>query len=106
MTNITKLALFQESANAASAAVTATSARIALNRTNSSTACGALVSVVGTDPVFIKWLTSDAGTAATTDRCFIGNSQQVVNLPAGITHAAVISTGTASTVYIQEGNGA
>lgn len=106
MTNIVQLAQFQESAAAVSVAVTAASQRTALTRVSSDTRCNLLVSIVGADPVAIKLLSADSGSATMADRLFIGNSQQVIPLPAGITHAALISTGTASTAYLQEGNGA
>lgn len=106
MTNITRVALFGQSNNTVSQAVTATSARFSLARVSSEVAEALLVTVVGADPVFLRLLTSDAGSAVTTDRIFLGNSQSVINLPAGVTHAAVISTGTSSTLYVAAGNGA
>lgn len=106
MAQISKIALFDQSNDTVSQAVTATSARKSLGRVSSSIAETLLVSVVGADPVFLKLLTSDSGSATVADRIFLGNSQSVMPLPAGVTHVAVISTGTASTVYLATGNGA
>lgn len=106
MTNISKIGLFDQSTATVSQAVTGTSARISLGRAASNVAESLLVSVVGADPVFVKLLYADSGTATTADRIFLGNSQQVIPLPAGVTHVAVISTGTASTAYFGAGNGA
>jgi hypothetical protein len=106
MTNIARVALFSQTGNTVSQAATGTSARFSLGRTAPNVAEALLVTVVGADPVFLKLLYADAGTAVTTDRIFLGNSQSVINLPSGVTHAAVISTGTASTLYVGIGNGA
>lgn len=106
MTNIARIALFSQTGNTVSQAATTTSARFSLGRTEPATSGSLLVTVVGFDPVFMRLLTSDAGSAVVTDRIFLGNSQSVVNLPAGVTHAAVISTGAGSTLYVAAGNGA
>lgn len=105
MTNIANVAQFQESADSVSVAVTATSQRVALTRVSSSVSCNMLVTIVGADPVAIALLYADAGAATMANRIFPGNTQQVIPLPAGVTHAALISTGTASSAYLQEGNG-
>ena len=106
MTNIARIALFS-SANGETKniAVTATSQRVDLSRVSTSIAGSMLVTVVGTDPVFVR-LGDNTVAATTTDRPYLGNSQQVINLPAGVSHAAAISTGTGSTVYFTPGNGA
>lgn len=106
MTNISKIALFDQTGDTVSQAVTAISARKSLGRAEANVAESLLVSVVGADPVFVKMLTANSGDATTADRIFLGNTQSVVPLPAGITHVAVISTGTASTAYFAAGNGA
>lgn len=105
MTNITRLALFDESAATSNIAVIATTASVSLGRVSSEISESLLVTVVGADPVFVGL--GDSGVTATlTNRPYLGNSQQVINLPAGVTHAAAISTGTASKVYFTPGNGA
>ncbi|HET8730485.1 MAG TPA: hypothetical protein VFM34_05180 [Moraxellaceae bacterium] len=106
MTDISRIALFS-SANgeSKSIAVTAASQRVDLARINTNISGSMLVTVVGSDPVFVR-LGDNTVTAALTDRPYLGNSQQVINLPAGVSYAAAISTGTGSTVYFTPGNGA
>ena len=74
MTNIARIALFS-SANGEtkSIAVTATSQRVDLARVSTSIAGSMLVTVVGSDPVFVR-LGDSSVTATATDRPYLGNS--------------------------------
>lgn len=105
MANISNIALFQEGAASVSGTcVASTAVLVDLSRENPDVSGSVLVTVDGADKVRIAF--GDATVVAdATSRPYLGNTQQVRPLQAGVTHASIYSTGTPK-VDFTEGNGA
>jgi hypothetical protein len=69
------------------------------------------VAVVGTGPVYVKFGTSNAVTAATTDMPVFGSAPESFTVSRallsqnGTTHVAAISAATGNTLYVTAGAG-
>lgn len=80
-------------------AVSNTSANVALNK------CGetALLWNVGTQEAFYKLVTTNAGTAATTDNSLPGNSFVVINVGSAPLFLAAITSTSTTNIRITQG---